>query len=313
MRILFLFMLLFGFVVHAEVVDRIIAKVGSDVITQSDLRQAVREQKAILIQRLGKDKGIKAWQDYKDNALEELILQKIFKSQIKEEGIQVTDDEVEQEYQNRMRQYGMNERTLIERLSQEGLTLAQFKKAIRTDLEQQRFVQKKIMPNVVISDYDLQQEYQKNIRDYQVYGKVRFVEVFLTPDKFSDPDEMSRIAKQIQVRLQRGQSVAALVKKYSSGAFAEKGGDSGLVDASQLRAEIQTILSQLKVGQTSQIFPIQNGVFIFKLLAKSDPKPLPFAKVINQVRNRYGEKVVQDELRKYLMAVRDQTYVEILR
>lgn len=41
----------------AEMVDKIVAKVGSEVITQSDMSQAMARQKKMLLQRFGKKKG----------------------------------------------------------------------------------------------------------------------------------------------------------------------------------------------------------------------------------------------------------------
>lgn len=252
------------------------------------------------------------FQKFKKNALNEMILQKILDSEISKDGIEVSHAEVDQEIKLRISQLGITEGKLILELQKEGISLKEYKDSIKKELERQRFIQKKIAPQINISDYDLQKEYENNIQDYQVYTKLRFIEAFLTQDKFSSSEELVNMAKAIQLKLKRRQSVSSQIKKYSSGAFAERGGDSGMIDSSQLRPEIQGILSQLKVGETSQPIPIQNGVFVFKLLAKSNPKPIPFNKVINQIRGRYGEKVVIDELKQYLMAIKDQTYVEIM-
>ena len=69
--------------------------------------------------------------------------------------------------------------------------------------------------------------------------------MFLTPDKFKTEEELVMIVKKIQNYLKSGRSVTSLVKKYSSGAYATKGGASGDVDSSQLRPEISNILSQI--------------------------------------------------------------------
>lgn len=298
--------------VQAEIVDKIIAKVGSDVITMSDVAKAIAEQRAYLIQTYGQQKGTEKFLKFKDNVLDEMILQKVLENEIKREGLQATTAEVDSEYQQRLNQFGISEMTLIGKLQNDGISLADFKKSIRSELEKQKLIQKKIMQNIAISDYDLQKEYEKNISKFQRFTKMSFVEAFLTVDKFASQEELASTAQKIQSMLKSGQNAAALIKQYSSGAYADQGGLSGLVAASQLRPEIQSVLSRMNKGETSEILPVQHGVFIFKLLDKADPEPVPFNEVANHLRGQFGQKVVQDELRKYLLSVKDQTYVEVL-
>lgn len=304
--------LLISLVASAETVDKIVAQVGNDVITLSDIAHASAQQRNYFFQKFGKEDGLKKYQEFSKNALEELILDRILKNEIKKEGCEPTELEVGQEHEARLKQMGASEAALIEKLSRDGISLTDYKDNLRYDMGRQKLIQKKIMPRIAVSDYDLQKEYEKDLALYQTYNKFHFIEVFLTPDKFSGMEELTQVAKQIHEKLTTKKPVSDLIKKYSSGAFAATGGDSGLVDASQLRPEIQASLSRLKAGEVSSILPTQQGIFIFKLLSKVDPKPLPYNEVSTQVRNRYYDQVVNDELKKYLMAVKDQTFVEIL-
>ena len=297
----------------AETVDKIVARVGSEVITASDIAQAVAQHRNYLMQVYGKEAGTTKFLEFKNNVLDELILDNILRSEIKKEGLEPTDAEIAQEYNARLKQMGINEAVLLERLKRDGMSVSDYKTSLRYEMGRQRLVQKKIMPRVAVSDYDLQREYEKNIANYQSYSKFKFVEVFLTADKFSSMDDMAKMAQEIHTLLAANKSAAELIKKYSSGAYAQNGGDSGLINGTDLRPEIQGVLSRMKPGEVSNIMPTAQGIFVFKLISKADPKPIPFNEVNNQVRNRYTEQVVNDELKKYLMAVKDQTFVEIVK
>ncbi len=314
-KIVFLSVLLSLFVAkaRAETVDKIVAKVGSEVIMLSDVTQALTEQRHYFLEKLGKAKGEAEFVQFKAHVLEEMILQKVLTLEIKRESIKATDAEVDQELKSRLTQYGLSETQLVANLAKEGMGLAAYKNSIRQELERQQFLQKKIIPNINMSDYDLQKEYESNLSQYQVYTKLHFIEVFLTPEKFPSQDELTKTAQDIERKLRAGQNVAVQIKQYSSGAFAATGGDSGLVSAKDLRGEIQAVLSKMKIGETSPLMPIAGGVFIFKLIAKADPQPMPLAQVMPQVRAQYGDRLVNEELKKYLMSVKEQTYVEIMR
>lgn len=294
-----------------ETVDKIVARVGSEVITLSDLARASAQQRNYFFQKFGKEEGQKKFQEFSKNALEELVLDRILRSEIKKEECEPTELDVGQEYESRLKQMGMTELTLLDRLNRDGISLTDYKDNIRYDMGRQRLIQKKIMPRIAVSDYDLQKEYEKNLSLYQTYNQFNFIEVYLTPDKFPSIDELMKIARQIHADLTAKRNVAALIKQHSSGPFAPNGGSSGSVKSSQLRPEIAAALSRLKAGEVSPIMPTQQGVFIFKLISKAEPEPLPYNEVSAQVRSRYYDQIVSDELKKYLMAVKDQTFVEI--
>jgi len=59
------------------------------------------------------------------------------------------------------------------------------------------------------------------------------------------------------------------------------------------------------------MLPTGGGIFIFRMLDKTDPAPVPFNEVANALRSRLGDKFVLHELKRYLMNVKDQTFVEL--
>lgn len=312
----FIIILLLSFIIipnaFAETIDKIVAKVGTEVITLSDVNQEKTKQKAFLVETLGKQEGLNKYNKIRLSILDEMILNLLLKEEIKKTGIAATDQEVQQYFNNNLKRSGKNEKDFIESLAQKKLSLADFKQLLRFEIERQKYVQKVIMPKISITDYDLKQEYEKNKHIYQTYTKLHFIETFLTIDSFASEQELVNMVKKIHNTLKAGGNASALIKKHSSGAFAKKGGDSGLVEGSGLRPEIQNILNSLKNGQTSEPVSVQSGVFIFKLLSKEAPQPLPLNQVVSEVRMSYAEKAMEKELKQHLLNVKDMTYVEIL-
>jgi peptidyl-prolyl cis-trans isomerase SurA len=296
----------------AETIDKIVAKVGTEVITLSDVNQEKIKQRVFLIETLGNQEGLKKYNKIKLSILDEMILNTLLKEEINKAGIASTDQEEQQLFNNYLKRSGKNEKEFIESLAKKKLSVTSFKQLIRFEIERQKYIQKTIMPKISITDYDLKQEYETNKNRYQTYTKLRFIETYLTNDSFSSEQELVAMAKKIHRTLKAGGNASPLIKKHSSGAFAKKGGDSGLVEGSSLRPEIQNILNSLKKGQTSEPVSVQSGVFIFKLLSKAAPQALPLNMVINDVRMSYAEKAMEKELKKHLLNIKDMTYVEIL-
>lgn len=307
-----IFVLLWVWNAQAETVDRIVAKVGSDIITLSDKQSYLNFKKLDFEFRYGKAAATR-FAGFQSRALNELVLDKILDQELTHEKINVSPTEIESDFQGILSRLGVKESGFVARMARAGLTLAEYKSHLRRDIGRRQFIQKKIMPGIAFSELDLKHEYQNHIDRYRTYNKVRFIEAFLTPEKFSTEQGLVDFAQKLQDELKRGVGMATAIKQFSSGAFAKNGGDSGLIDATQLRPEIRNILSRLRVGDVSPPIPFGQGVFIFKLIAQMEPTALPYSQVSQIVKADYAEKVVEQELKKYLMAVKDQTYVEIVK
>ena len=280
-------------VVHAEMVDRIIAKVGSSIIMKSDVAQGLKMKRAYFFMKHKPAQAQKLFKDFQKNIVNEMILDHVLAHVVVKNNVTVSDAEIDQELGIRINSKGLSLTGLQAKLKSYGVTLEDYKSLIRYDLEKQAFIQKVIVPNISISDYDLQKEYQKIKNDFLQYNQLRFIEVILIQEKFTSEEAMMNMAEKIRGKLKSGLIPKDDIKQHSFGAYAEKGGDSGLVNAKDLRPEITQILSRMKKNEVSRIMPFGPGVFLFKLLDKKDPEPMPFSKVVNVVRAKYAEKIVE--------------------
>ena len=137
--------MVFGFsvamaqIVSAETIDRILAKVGSEVITQSEYQLALIDQKTVFMQMHGMKRGAEEYEEFRKNALEEMILQKILVAEIKKEGTQVTEQEVDQEFQMKLRQMQVSDAVFAAQLAKQGVSLSSFKSNLKFEMEKQRF------------------------------------------------------------------------------------------------------------------------------------------------------------------------------
>jgi peptidyl-prolyl cis-trans isomerase SurA len=299
--------------VSAETVDRIVAKVGTDVITLSDVSHAISEQRQYLKDTQGGKNTDTELARFKANIVEELILQKILEAEIKREKISVGLMEVDSEFKARLRQFGFTEEQMRSKLSADGLSVQDYKDSLRKQLEKRSFIQKKIAPHIDVSDFDVQKEYQANISKFQQWRQVRFMEVVLMKTKFASDEELKKVAMDIMARLKSGNGAAELIKKYSDGAFAASGGDSGVVETSTLRTEIVDVLNSLKPGEVSPALATSTGIFMFKLVSHASPEPMPYNKVSGMLRGQVVDRTVEKALRKYLLGVRETTYVEVVK
>lgn len=143
--------LFFRFVLAAEVVDRVMAIVGSEMITLSDVR-AYSSQKG----SHEKIPGV----DTKD-PLESLINEKLLKQEMERLGITATDEDVNTALRDMAARNKVSVDILKAELSKKGIPFDKFKANIGNQIRQMKFMGQVIYPRIKVSDRETTQKTKK--------------------------------------------------------------------------------------------------------------------------------------------------------
>lgn len=278
-----------------EFVDRIVARVNTSIITQSDLEQALKKNS----------------QFNKEAILQKLIDDKLMEEELKDVKYQVTDDEVVDALQKIAAQNGTNIDGLRIKITETGESFEDYKDNLKKDLRKNKFMKDVIYPRLKINDDDLAIYYAKHQNQYISYKKVRFLEIFITPDSVPAGKNITDFAKSLITQLKGGASWQTLANLYSKGAFASNGGDSGLLDTHEMRADLLGLLLHLSLNKISEPVPTPNGIFIFKVTAKTDSYTPPLEEVKERIRQDVADERVSTELKRYLIEVRSRAFIDL--
>ena len=171
---------------HAVLVDRMVAAVNNDVITLSELRQAVAFNAAIS----GKSNGSRIQMETLQGIINRrLLLQEAYRLKVAE----VSEREIAAEVVRLREQLG-TEASFQEFLARTGMTEAQLEKLLGERLLVERFVEKKIGLFARVSRDDVQAYFREH------------------PDEFGDK-RFAEVQKQITARLTE-QKVSQQLEQY---------------------------------------------------------------------------------------------------
>lgn len=301
MKKVFLFIFIFTAfipdVFSRQVLDGIVALVNDKAITQSELNEAMR----------GAPQG---WD--KKRVLNYLINKMILGEEAKKAQVQVTQEEVENLIKGRLYEVQKTMDDFQNELKRQGISFADYMQQLKVELQKNRFVEQTIYPRIKVTEYDLEEFYKKHLQDYKGFEKIRFFEIFLEPKANLQGADLKKKADQIVNQLRGGASFSQLASQYSSGSFASKGGDSGLIETKTMRPDLLNVLLSLQQGKISNPLPLPNGgYFILKVVEKKGPQPRPFIEVKELVRQQYFQSHISDEIEKYAMEVRAGYFIEI--
>lgn len=161
---------LFPLIISAETLDRVIAIVNDDVITQSEFNT---EMKSMILQLRASGGDVSQTAELKKRLLKHLIEKKLQLQVAKQLNIKATDKEINEIVARIAAQNNMTASQLLERIQAEGISVSNYKNNLREQIILQKVRQKEVANKISLSPLDV--EVLKNSPKYRkqvVNGKL---------------------------------------------------------------------------------------------------------------------------------------------
>lgn len=298
---------------HAAVVERIVAVVNGDIITQTDLDNRIKQSEEIqshtkIYKELEKENRRKM-------VLNQLIDQTILDQQIEKSDIVVTDQEVMNAIQNILAQNGMTMQQLRTEVAKKGMTWSEYEKNVKREIKKVKFVNQVISSEVKIADRDLRDYFEKNRASFQGGKRVHIAEIvfpFVGIDSEAEAialrDEAIQVAREAHAN---PEAFSRLAKQHSKGPNASEGGDLGMVNISDLPSMVGEMVRSLPAGGVTPPIPTDNAIVIAKVVAWPQLSAEEFEKVRDTIYDRLQNERISDALKAYVQRAKQDAYIEI--
>ena len=252
-----------------QVVDKVVAVVGKNIILQSDI-----ENQYIQYRLQGMAEGTA--KEVRAHILEELLLQKLMLNQAEMDSITVTDEQVDAELSRRIQslvsRYGSQEK--MESLF--GKTMSEIKEEVRQatkDNMLQEQVQAKIMENVVVTPQEVKDFYNSIPKDSlpAIQPNYEIVQIVKRPpvsidEKLQVKDRLYQIRKRI---LDGESSFSTMAVLYSEDPVsARQGGELGFTGKGVWVPEFENVAFNLRDGEISDVIESEHGFHIIQLIER---------------------------------------------
>lgn len=256
---------------QSQVVDKIVAVVGKNVILQSDV-----ENQYMQYRLQGGAEG--SYQSLHCEILESLLFQKLMLNQAEMDSLTVEDDVVDAEMARRIGEYmaGFGSQEKMEAVL--GKTLPEIKDELRPivkDRMLQEQVMNKIMENVVVTPSEVKSFYKSMPQDsipmvspeYEIAQIVKRPPVSID-EKLEVKDRLYQIRKRI---LSGESSFSTMAILYSEDpGSARKGGELGFVGKGEFAPAFETAAFNLRDGEISEVIETEFGFHIIQLIERRD-------------------------------------------
>lgn len=277
--------------------DRIVAVVNNDVITEFELQNRVR-QVAVSLRRQNIE--LPPMPQLRAQVLDRLITEKAMQQRAREIGVRVDEQMVTASIEQIARNNKLTTDELRSRLREEGVAWSAFRSQIRDEITQQRLREREVDSKINIpeSEVDAYLAEQAGFTgsDTMEY-RVEHILLPLPADGIESEEgrKVKELAEDILERVQKGEDFAKLAAAYSKASDAMEGGDLGWRDSTRLPSVFwQAIKNNVKTGY-STLIESDSSIHIIKLAGERDGVKAKLA----------GAPVEQTHVRHILMFASD--------
>ena len=289
-------------------VDRIVAVVNEDVITQNDLNERV----ALVVRQLQRQGA----QLPPADALARQILERMINDRIqlqlaKENGIKVDDVTLDRTIERIAAENKMSPADFRAALERDGVKYSRFREDIRNEILIARLRENEVDNTIVVTDAEVETELARASK--QATGDSEYelshILVAVPPQASADQIEARRRrAIQALEALRRGANFAQIAAQFSDAPDALQGGNLGWRAAGRLPTLFLEVLERMKPGDVSDILKSPNGFHIVKLVEKRGAAP---AAGVEQTHARHiliraREGLSESEARDRLARIRER-------
>ncbi len=305
--LLFIFYVFFYFAepsLYSKAENKIILKVENEIITNYEVKNKILTTLILSNQEINQINIDKL----KKQALEFLIQNKLRKIELAKHAFKKDDAEIYSYLQSISKN---NVENLKEKFIENNISYELFLEEIEIQLKWQKLVFKIFSNKIQIDENSIDEEIKSILKDQSeiVEFKISEIEIFLNND-INDDQKISNILTQINIE---GFGETAL--KLSVSSTATKKGNLGWINSKSLSKDIYKVISNLKIGETSEPIKKKDTALFLKLEDKkiSKAENINYDELKKNLINQKKNELFNLYSRSYLSKLKNNSLIQYIK
>jgi len=304
--IIFSCTLFFSSTVRAEIVNKIIAVVNDEIITQRDLNKFFLPLKLQLQAEHTEEELESKLKEEKENLFKKMIQDKLLLEDVERNNITVSDEVVEERLQE-IKQGFYSEQEFLDTLSKSDMNISDLRQRYKEQLLIEKLIFREIKSKIIVKPKDITKYYEKHKEEFWQPERVKLRQIFIPKEE----NEALRKIKMVKGLLNERIKFDNVAKKYSQGPSSEQGGLLGIKRKGELISEIDQVVFSLETGEISDIIITNFGYHIFKIDEKFPAGSKSLSELSQRIKNiLFGQKA-QQKFQEYLNNLYEKSYISI--
>ena len=293
----------------AEVLERILAVVNDELITEQDLQMVMAPVVAQI-------RTTYTGQEYEDRLkgarrqfLDRVIEDKLILSEAKRKLVIVKDPEVD-EMMAEVRNKFPGREAFLKSVEDQGYTEKKLWDRFHDQVMMQKLVAYEVRSRISVSPGEVNEYYKIHSQDFAQGDRIKLQHILVRVGTRSE-EEASAFAQSLFDKIKAGASFTEIATAASEGAEAKEGGDMGWVEKGQLMGEIDEKIFALNEGEITPPIPTALGYHIFKVVERQRSSVEPLSEVRAQIQDIIFKEKTKERLESWLQSLKKNAYISI--
>ncbi len=295
----------------SQSLDSIVAIVNDGVITQSELNKAIDTIKKQYSHNQG---SLPPADALRKQVLDQTINRKLQLELAERGGINPSDKDVEKAIQGIAKQNNMSAKQLFEKVREDGMSTAEYRKEIREEMIMQQIQQQQVASRIKVSPQEVD-DFMRSAAWKASSGKEYHLEDILIALPEIPTQENIAEAKQqaetVLAKLHQGMSFQQVAMSESSNTQALQGGDLGWRKLPEIPEVFSSELVHMKVNGIMGPILTPNGFHIVKLAGIRESKKGAKDDERKQIQQLLFQRKFEEALQSWIMKLRSESYINL--
>lgn len=281
-----------------QTVAHIVASVDGEPITAHDVEQfSAAVGRPVSTNDLANNEDAKA-------ALKALISQKLLEKEIQQYSSKIDEEQVDNYIDVVRRDKHLSPEQFKAALAQSGMSMDDFRKHAREELEKEVMLRQQVRQRVDISDADIKAFYDAHKADFTVTTeKLRIAQILIGVPQNATPQQVALLqtkADKIRQEVAAGADFGDMARKYSDDVSKNNGGELGWFGPNDIMDAVYNAVKNLKPGEVSPVVKTSHGFHILKLEDHQVPGVKPLDQVKGDIRNELISERANAQLQTWI-------------
>ncbi|MBW1988920.1 MAG: peptidyl-prolyl cis-trans isomerase [Deltaproteobacteria bacterium] len=298
----------------AELVDRVVAIVNSEVVTLSELNDLLGPvSKGIRSSEYPDEVKEKMIYSIREEILAGMVEDELARQEAKRQGITINDAAVDAAIEEMKKARQITDEDLRKGLEAEGLSWEEYREHIRNQLLRNRLVGREVNSKIVVTEEEIQDYYASHPEEFGAKRLVHLRTISRRTYAGMTPGEKDRIREELeQARklLSGGAPFEEVERRYSD---TPGKGDLGFSRVGELSPEVAQAVAGMEPGDYSDVLETGRGFMVVQLVEENAMDPKPLEEVRTEIEKKLYRQVVDERYKDWMASLKKHSYIKIIR
>ena len=300
---------------EGQLLDRVVAVVNDDAITQTELdmylhpiyeQMKTQYQGAELADRVD---------ETRKKLLGQLIEDRLVFQKAKEMKLEIGESDLKNELDHLKKQFG-SELSFEDNINKEGFSLSALKDRLNRQLMIRRLQDMEVRAKVIVSPLELENYYKDHLSDYISKSSIKTCSMTLKKgdqarEKGLTDESAKKKIEDFHERVVAGEDFGKLAMANSEDYQAAQGGLSDWIQPGSLIPVIDDVIFKLKVHELSPIIETPMGYHFFRVEEKKEAKEKKFEEVRDEIFETLYRAKAKNRFEDWMDQLKRDAYISL--